>query len=165
MGDALWFYWPVTIALITGLNVRPLVRRGATGSAAIAVLSAAILVVPLMLNIRVRCIDNDGQDLDALIGSGWVLGASLFIGVGWLFILNRLQVRAGEDRADADRTTLWSLGVAVLVAPIEALMSFSSMEAHCTGNGGFRTGHLALAAIVLVVGLVTGRHEAEGRLR
>ena len=50
-----------------------------------------------------------------MIGSGWVLGASLFIGVGWLYILNRLQVRAGEDRADADRTTLWSLGVAVLV--------------------------------------------------
>jgi hypothetical protein len=48
----------------------------------------------------------------------------------------------------------------VLVPPIEALMSFSSMEAYCTGNGGFRTAHLAIAAMVLLVGLVTGRDDA-----
>lgn len=55
--------------------------------------------------------------------------------------------------------------VAVLVAPIEALMSFSSMEAHCTGNGGFRAAHLTLAAVVLVVGIATRRDLADGRVR
>ena len=120
------------------------------------VLSASVLIVPLMLTMRVRCAD-DGQDLDALIGNGYVLGACLFVGVGWLAILHWLRVRAGDERAEADRTTLWSLGFIVLIAPIEAVMSFSSMEQHCTGNGGFRAAHLAVAVVVLVVSTATWR--------
>ena len=154
MGDVVWFYWPVTMALVTGLNVRPLVGRRATTSAAMGVLSAGVLIVPLMLTMRVRCAD-DGQDLDALLGNGYVLGACLLLAVGWLAILNWLRVRAGDERAEADRTTLWSVGFIVLIAPIEAVMSFSSMEAHCTGNGGFRAAHLAVAVVVLVVGTAT----------
>ncbi len=109
-----------------------------------------------MLTMRVRCTE-DGQDLGALIGNGYVLGACLFVGVGWLGILNWLRVRAGQERAAADSTTLWSLGLIVLIAPIEAVMSFSSMEKHCTGNGGFRAAHLGLAVVVLVVGASTRR--------
>lgn len=114
-----------------------------------------------MFTIRVRC-DGDGQDLDALIGDGYVLGACLLLAVGRLAILNWLRVRAGDERAEADRTTLWSVGFIVLITPIEAVMSFSSMEAHCTGNGGFRAAHLAVAVVVLVVGAASRRVDEPG---
>lgn len=123
-----------------------------TGDAGIGKTGSSI--VPLMLTMRVRCTE-DGQDLGALIGNGYVLNACLFVGVGWLAILNWLRVRAGQERAAADSTTLWSLGLIVLIAPIEAVMSFSSMEQHCAGNGAFRAAHLALPVVVLVVGAAT----------
>ena len=77
----------MTIALITAMHVRHLVRRAAIGATALRVLSAALLVVPLMLHVRVRCTD-DGQDLDALIGSGYVLDLRIpALGLGPLAVV------------------------------------------------------------------------------
>ena len=155
MSDAVWFYWPVTVAMVTAMNVRHLVRRRAFRSAALGVLAAALPVAPLMLNMRVRC-GEDGQRLDDLVGSGYVLGASLFAVVGWLAILYWLRVRAGDERAAADRTTLWSAAVVAMGIPIEAVFSFSSMEGYCYGNGSERAAHLTVALVVLLAGAATG---------
>ena len=155
LGDPIWFYWPVTVAAVAALHLRHLVRRRAFGSAAIGVLAAALPVLPLVLNMRVRC-DSEGQDLGSLIGSGYVLGASLFLGIAWLAILSRLRLGAGDDRAPADRTTLWSAGVVALMAPVEAVFSFSSMEAYCTRNGGWPVWHLVTAFTVLAGGALAG---------
>ena len=65
---AVWFYWPVTVAVVAAMNVRHLVRRRAFRSSVLGVLADALPVAPLMLNMRVRC-GEDGQKLDDLVGS------------------------------------------------------------------------------------------------
>ena len=155
MSGAVWFYWPVTVAVVAAMNVRHLVRRRAFTSAALGVLAAALPVAPLMVNMRVRCTE-DGRNLNDLIGSGYVLGASLFAVVGWLAVLSWLRILSGDERAAADRTTLWSAAVVVMGVPIEAVFSFSSMEGYCYGNGSERAAHLTVAVLVLVAGAATG---------
>ena len=155
VGDPVWFYWPVTVAVVAAIHVRHLVRRRAMWAVAAGVVAAALPVLPLMLNMRVRC-DDEGLDVGSLLGSGYVLGASLFLRIAWLAVLNWLRLRAGDDRRAADRTTLWRAGVVALMVPVEAVFSFSSMEAYCTGNGGWPVWHLALAVAVLAAGALAG---------
>lgn len=145
----------MTVAVVAAMNVRHLVRRRAFTSAALGVLAAAFPVALLMVNMRVRCTE-DGQNLNDLIGSGYVLGASIFAVVGWLAIRSWLRLRSGDERAAADRTTVWSAAVVVMGFPIEAVFSFSSMEGYCYGNGSERAAHLTIAVVVLVAGAATG---------
>ena len=108
-------------------------------------------------------VTEDGQNLNDLVGSGYVLGASLFAVVGWLAILSWLRLRSGDERAAADRTTLCSAAVVVMGIPIEAVFSFSSMEGYCYGNGSERAAHLTVAVLGLLAGAATGLLGEHGR--
>ena len=70
--------------------------------------------------------------------------------------LSWLRVRAGDERAAADRTVLSSAAVVAIGIPIEAVFSFSSMEGYCYGKGSERVAHLTVAVLVLVAGANTG---------
>ena len=55
VGGPVWFFWPVTFAIVAAIAVHRLVRRRAWWSAVVAVLVTAVLVLPLTLAIPIRC--------------------------------------------------------------------------------------------------------------
>jgi hypothetical protein len=71
-----WFFWPVTFALLLTGTVYRLARRRAWGAAALAVASAALPIVPLVVAIPVACGD-DSTSLDLRSRRwGWAFSAS-----------------------------------------------------------------------------------------
>jgi hypothetical protein len=105
--DLVWFFWPVTFALVTAPTVCRLVRRRAWGAAAGAVMSLALPVVPLVVAIPVQCSDGDPV-LDLRIPA---LGVGLLAVVAWLASIVTLAVGCGDTR----EPLAWHLGLAAVV--------------------------------------------------
>ena len=159
--ETIWFYWPVTFALVAAMNLRHLARRRAFQSAALGLAAVVLPLVPRIPTMRIRC-HEDGQSLDSLFGYGLLQGVSLFAFIAWLAVLAGLRVRAGDERAAADRTALWSAGVLFVGVPIEGVLSFSAMEGYCLGLDRWPAVHLAVAATVLLAGIATGAMRQAG---
>ncbi|HWI04807.1 MAG TPA: hypothetical protein VNT52_13435 [Acidimicrobiales bacterium] len=145
--DPVWFFWPVTFAIVGAIAVHRLLRRRAWWSAAVAMVSVAVPVLPLTLAIPIRCSDEDAvPDLRIV-----ALGLGLLGIVGWLAILARLQERAGDTRADAERKTLWSGALLVPGMLVEFVASAITLAVRCSGTSEPVIAHLAVAALVFAV--------------
>ncbi len=148
VADPVWFFWPVTFAMVGAIAVHRLVRRRAWWSAVVAVVAVALPVVPLTLAIPIRCSDEDAvPDLRIV-----ALGLGLLGIVGWLAILARLQERAGATRADAERKVLWSAALLVPGMLVEYVASAITLAVRCNGTSEPMFAHLAVAATVFAVG-------------
>lgn len=79
------------------------------------------------------------------------LGLGLLGIVGWLAILARLQERAGDTRADAERKVLWSGALLVPGMLVEFVASAIALAVRCKGTIEPVIAHLAVAALVFAV--------------
>ncbi len=147
MDDAVWFLWPVTFALVAGVAVHRLLRRRARWAAAVAVVSAAVAVVPLVVAVPVRCGDDDAV-LDLRFPA---LLVGLLGVVAWLAILARL-----DDPVLSDRRTVGNLVLLVACTPVEFVASSITLAVRCGGTTEPMAWHLGVAAVVLVLGAATG---------
>jgi hypothetical protein len=145
--DPVWFFWPVTFAVVAAIAVHRLLRRRAWWAAVVAVVSVAVPVLPLMLAIPIRCSDDDAV-LDLRIVA---LGLGLLGIVGWLAILARLQERAGDTRSDAERKVLWSGALLVPGMLVEYVASAITLAVRCGGSSEPVIAHLAVAAAVFTM--------------
>ncbi len=152
VGDPVWFFWPVTFALVCAVTVHRLVQTREWGAAAFAVASVALPAVPLTLAIPVRCSDGDAV-LDLGIP---VLGLGLLGAVAWLAVLARLGERAGDTRTASDRRALISAIVLVPLMLVEYVASSITLAVRCNGTSEPMAWHLSVAAVVLVAGAATG---------
>jgi hypothetical protein len=156
--DPLWFFWPVTFAIVAAIAVHRLLRRRAWWSAVVAVVSVAVPVLPLTLAIPIRCSDDDAvPDLRIV-----ALGLGLLGIIGWLAILARLQERAGDTRGEAERKVLWSGALLVPGMLVEYVASAITLAVRCTGTSEPVIAHLAIAAVVFTV--VAGSALLRGRV-
>lgn len=145
--DPVWFFWPVTFAIVAAIAVQRLLRRRAWWLAVVAVVSVAVPILPLTLAIPIRCSDETAvPDLRIV-----ALGLGPLGIVGWLAILARLQERAGDTRADAERKVLWSGALLVLGMLVEFVASAITLAVRCTGTTEPVIAHLAVAGVVFTV--------------
>lgn len=79
------------------------------------------------------------------------LGFRLLGIVGWLAILARLQERAGDTKADAERRVLWSVALLVPGMLVEFVASALTLAVRCAGTSEPLIAHLAVAATVFTV--------------
>ncbi len=145
--NPVWFFWPVTFAIVAAITVHRLLRRRAWWLAVVAVVSVTMPVLPLTLAIPIRCSDDDAvPDLRIV-----ALGLGLLGIVGWLAILARVQERAGDTRADAERKVLWSGALLVPGMLVEFVASAVTLAVRCTGTTEPLIAHLAVAGVVFTV--------------
>jgi hypothetical protein len=145
--NPVWFFWPVTFASVAAIAVHRLLRRRAWWLAVVAVVSVAVPILPLTLAIPISCSDEDAvPDLRIV-----PLGLGLLGIVGWLAILARLQERAGDTRADAERKVLWSGALLVPGMLVEFVASAITLAVRCTGTSEPVIARLAVAAVVFTV--------------
>ena len=158
-GDPVWFFWPVTFALLAGIAAHRLLRRGAVGSATLAVAALALPVVPLGFALPVYCGDDDaGLDLRPV-----PLAVGLLAVVAWLAIVFWLRVRAGDDREAADRSVLWSAAALVPLGFIEFGASALTLFDYCKeGQNTSRIAHLLAAGGVVAVAVLAGAVRRSG---
>ncbi len=146
-------FWPVTFALLAGIAAFRLLRRGARWSAALAVVSLALPVLPLAFALPVHC----GDDTATLDVSPIPLGIGLLAIVAWFAIVFRLRVHAGDDRDAADRYVLWSAAALAPLGFIEYIASAITLADYCIqGQNTSRAGHLLVAGAVLGVAVLAG---------
>ena len=148
VSDPVWFFWPVTFAMVAAIAVHRLLRRRAWWSAVVAVVAVAVPVVPLIVAMPVVCSD-DNAALDLRIVA---FGLGLLGIVAWLAILARLQARAGDTRADAERKVLWSGAGLVPGMLVEFVASAVTLAVRCGGTSEPVRAHLAVAVVVFTVG-------------
>lgn len=145
--DPVWFFWPVTFAIVAALAVHHLLRRRAWWFVVLAVVSVGVHVLPLTLAIPIRCSDGDAVPNLRIAA----LGLGLLGIVAWLAILARLQERAGDTRADAERRVLWSGALLVPGMVVEFAVSGITLAVSCSGTSEPVIAHLAVAAVVFTV--------------
>lgn len=151
--DPRWFFWPVTFALSAGIAAYRLLRRGAARSAALAVVSVALPVVPLTFALPVHC----GDDTAGLDLSPIPLVVGLLAIVAWLAIGHRLRLRAGDDPEAAERSVLWTAAALVPLGVVEFAASALTLSDYCIeGSNTSRIAHLTAAGTVLAVSVVAG---------
>ena len=146
--DPLWFWWPITYAIAASAAAAHIVvtarRNDAPPArllvlAALAVLSAAVPIVPFAIGFGATCGDTGLGPRLSLVG----LCAGFPALVAWAAILWGLYLAAGGDRANKYPLVLFFGVLAGMV--LEFPFSMSSMATYCEGSWSTARTHLVVA--------------------
>ena len=149
--DPLWFWWPITYAIAAAaaaVHIAATARRNGASPAkrlvlaALAVLSAAVPIVPFAIGFGAACGDTGLGPRLSLVG----LCAGFPALVAWAAILWGLYLTAGGDRANDRYPLVLFFGVLAGMV-LEFPFSMSSMATYCEGSWSTARAHLVVAGV------------------
>ena len=156
-GDPLWFWWPLTFAVAAvgaAAHIAGTARRNNAPPArllvfaGLAVLSAAVAIIPFMIGSGATCSDT-GLGLRLNL---YALLAGFPALVAWVAMLWGLYVTAGGDRAYGERYPLILFFGVLAGMVLEFPFSMSSIDTYCQGS--WRGARIHLVAAGLGAGIV-----------